>query len=84
MDAERCQLIMERFRDTLHRELRRAVNAPFGRCSVTSERRDIYDVAGPLLTHRWQHDPNHVQQSEDIGPIDALDLFCSGFFNSTK
>src|SRR5690606_24290421 len=67
VDAELRHLLRERFRETFHGELRRAVQRGAAHTSHTGDRRDIEDVPGPLPAHHRQHRAAHVEYTEYVG-----------------
>jgi len=57
---------------------------PSSRSQETAERGEIYDVARLLPAHRWKHGPDDVQHGENIGAVDAFDVFARRLFTSPK
>lgn len=84
VDSKRREFVVQGLCDSFHSKLGRAVYPPASRRPETAERGEIYDVARLLPLHRWKHGPDDIQQAENVGAVDAFDLFASGLFDSPK
>jgi hypothetical protein len=83
MNAQRLELIVQRFAQALDGELGGAVHAETSGRAVATNRRQIDHASGTLGTHVWQHGPGDIKQPEHVGVEQATYVFqahrCSGY-----
>ncbi|AUX41706.1 uncharacterized protein SOCE26_031280 [Sorangium cellulosum] len=80
-DAERRELRVQRLRDRLDGELRRAVNAEPRPRPVAAHRREVQDQAGALLPELRKHGARHREEAEHVRLEDAPHLVALGLLD---
>ncbi|MNL08642.1 hypothetical protein D3C87_1293700 [compost metagenome] len=84
MDAQRRQLLVQRFGNALHRKLGGTVDAPAHVGLITANRRDVDDVTATLATHVRQYRAGDVEHAEHVGGKQALGFAGAGLFHRAQ